>query len=67
MESNSYLQLYNKLDGARIEGRLENVTQRQKEIYELHQAIQASEKELVQALKNGKKLNHGSSVEILQT
>jgi hypothetical protein len=44
------------IDGARIEGRLENVLQRKKELQTLYTAIQSYQTPLIEALNKGEKL-----------
>lgn len=44
------LELYARIDGSRVEGRLENVVQRQKEIQKIHSSIQKAAGQLTEAI-----------------
>jgi hypothetical protein len=52
-------EIYADIDGARIEGRLENVLSRKKQLLRLYNKLQSSTDDIVAALKRGtaKRLN----------
>jgi hypothetical protein len=56
MASPSPESFFSIIDGARIEGRLENVLQRKKELQTLYTAIQYYQTPLIEALNKGEKL-----------